>query len=1097
MSRAEFRVEGGTVRLVCADATPRLDENRPFRPADAERLAGLTSAYRTACRTHTGAALAKELLGLGRDLYAWLEGDASWLSRLGHNLPPPLALEIAAPLHPTPDEERFLEAPWELLAPRDRTFLGEDPRTELEPIRRLGRATAQPPPSAFRLSILFMAAAPTGVRVLDFEAEEAAILRACDPELGAQGLDLVVEESGELRRLAVRVADPHAPPDVLHLSCHGTLRDGHADLLLETDEGAPETVSADALGRELGEHRPRLIFLSACHSAEASGIVDSTARAMVARGFPAVLGWAAAVGDVDATLFASTLYRRLSLHESVEAALAAARRDLLRPPSRALPEPSDDWHLARLYLGPAGGGVLASGTARRAPPPDTLLREFLDPRTRQVPVARPAEFVGRRRQLQAVLRALRKRTGPGVLIHGLGRHGKSSLAARVRQRLAPHALALVFGEAMQAYHARSLLERCAQAIGTDASRRLIEAALPDVDRDAGRLESVLRQLLEGECRQERPLLLVIDDLERILIDPLDDGLHRVHPDLVATLRAVIRGFAAAADTDSRLLFTSRYRFTLPDGARDRGKDLAAVHVPPMLETESRKQAGAHARLALAGRVAVDVARIQRCIRAGRGNPGLQDLLHRLAQENAAAFDHAVAEIEGYLAGGHSPEDQTVASFLANLALDHLLGLLSPGESAFLRSTTLFTLPVPRPVVEQLAHALGLGDPARAVDRLLALGVCDEYTDAVDRERAALGVNPFVRPKLPPLAQEERAALAKLVVEPLFEAWGGGAGSARRGFDCDIELCRLGVAGQCAPVVLCVGKDAIRGLAAASRNPEAVIVAKEALALLGRSSASPGIGLLRAAGEAAVAVGETPSAREWYRQALAAVAQAKPDAEEHTALLIAHARLLVDDGSIQEGLDCLETAERLLSAADRQRERAVVLGEVAWIKVARGQVDEALKLHEEELRVYEALGDARSRAVTLGDIARIKVARGQVDEALKLQEERLHVNEALGDQDGQAAALWDRAQIRLSRQEGGAIEDLVRSCKIFEAIGRAEGIAVVGSLLGRILALLGRRDPARHMLERSCAALRQLGREDEAKELVAIIEELRRKGEPAP
>ena len=57
---------------------------------------------------------------------------------------------------------------------------------------------------------------------------------------------------------------------------------------------------------------------------------------------------------------------------------------------------------------------------------------FLDPARQHVPVATRAEFVGRRRPIQAVLRAFRD--GAGVLVHGMGALGKSSLAARVVSR---------------------------------------------------------------------------------------------------------------------------------------------------------------------------------------------------------------------------------------------------------------------------------------------------------------------------------------------------------------------------------------------------------------------------------------------------------------------------------------------------------------------------------------------------------------------------------------------------------------------------------------------------------------------------------------
>jgi hypothetical protein len=77
----------------------------------------------------------------------------------------------------------------------------------------------------------------------------------------------------------------------------------------------------------------------------------------------------------------------------------------------------------RLYLGPKGGDKLAEGTqARHKLNAHSGHREFLDAKGDQaVAVASRYEFVGRRRQLQQVQRALNDPSHAGVLIHGMGR----------------------------------------------------------------------------------------------------------------------------------------------------------------------------------------------------------------------------------------------------------------------------------------------------------------------------------------------------------------------------------------------------------------------------------------------------------------------------------------------------------------------------------------------------------------------------------------------------------------------------------------------------------------------------------------------------
>ena len=186
-------------------------------------------------------------------------------------------------------------------------------------------------------------------------------------------------------------------------------------------------------------------------------------------------------------------------------------------------------------------------------------------------------FVGRRPELQQALRALRSGERAGVLLHGQGRLGKSSLAARIADRCPDFAVAVVFGD----YGALAILDAVAVAVRANpAARQLIESRLPEVRQRPEAIEAVLVDLLAGPCAQageggQRPLLLIIDDLEQILVaDPA--GPHKVAPGQAPVLAGVLRAFDPA-ETDSRLLVTSRFTFTL-DGLQDR---LEAVQLRPL------------------------------------------------------------------------------------------------------------------------------------------------------------------------------------------------------------------------------------------------------------------------------------------------------------------------------------------------------------------------------------------------------------------------------------------------------------------------------------------------------------------------------------
>jgi hypothetical protein len=421
-------------RLTIRCDDPLLDEACTLDAGAQARFEGWAEEYRRALRKDTNAA---ELLAIGRVIFSWLDGGAAWLTRLARDARPPLLLEIAVPLRPSPLEHAFLEVPWELLA-SGAGHLAADPSLVFSPVRRLGAPGEPAAPSDHRLSLVFMAAAPEGAVSLEYEGEESAILAAT----AGIGLDLVVEESGWLPAL-VDVMAAERPVDVLHLACHG-LSDGSPHLLLEDELGQPAPATADDLALGLGDNLPRrLLVLSACLSADrprSGDLIGSLAATMIQRGCPATLGWGGAVQDLDATHFAVELFTRLARKETLETATARARHALLVPPPGArLKTPAGDWHLARLYLGARGGGGFIQGSrARRRLTADHGHSEFLDRKNAAVLVTSAREFVGRRRPLQRILRALRTPGTARVVIHGVGGHGKSSLAARVAHRLIDH-----------------------------------------------------------------------------------------------------------------------------------------------------------------------------------------------------------------------------------------------------------------------------------------------------------------------------------------------------------------------------------------------------------------------------------------------------------------------------------------------------------------------------------------------------------------------------------------------------------------------------------------------------------------------------------
>ncbi|WFE96819.1 tetratricopeptide repeat protein [Micromonospora sp. WMMD987] len=1058
-------------------AGERVGPRRPLTAEDATLLGDLGSRYAQAVQAGADDDV---LTGLGRTLYGWLDGEQGQLTDLLRRASTPLTFEVQGPRTPSDRQWTVLRAPFELLARPDGGFLAADALLRFGVVRRLGAPGVRPALDAYRLGLGFMAAAPRGQHELDFEAEEAAILRA----VGEARLDLMVEDTGDPAQLAHRLADLDGLP-VLHLSCHGLNtwrpqpdRPGVPALMLEDELGDVRPTTATELVGLLTT-MPRLVFVSACltaTAADATGqlppgpgrrggpdtpaagaelVAHSLATALVSAGVPAVLGWDGSVGDRSATFFAETLYGRLGDRADLAVAVGDARRALLastKPLLRA------DWHLARLWLGPTGGGPVAAGTRRRSLVSAVRgTKKFLD-RKQHVPVARADMFVGRRPELQQSLRALRSGDRAGVLLHGQGRLGKSSLAARIVDRFPDRAVGVVFGD----YGALAVLDAVADAVRANPQARdLIARRLPEVRARPEALETVLIDLLTGPCAQtgegQSPLLLIIDDLEQIL-HPDPAGPHRVVAESAPVLAAVLRAFDPA-ETDSRLVLTSRFLFTL-GGLESR---LAPVQLRPLSEVAQGKLHWRQQALVPPDRQAERATLARRAIRVSRGNPGLQDLvvlrLVYSGQVPPERSEAAVAGMEEYLRQGDLPPDADVRPFLENLALDELLAQAGPSHVALLRAVTLFDLPVPVPVVDALA-----GEVGGSTDRLRGLGLLDTFPDRYDPQRQAVAVNALAAGRVAPLTDEERAELAALTVEPLFTAWGGRVSGRRVDSALDLQLTRLALtADTSAAVVEACGAGAVRELRAGHAG-DAFRLGDEAVALLDRHRAAVPTHLLLDVADAAVTSGDGDTAEELFGRAARQAQDGKP--LEQGRVIAEQAAFLTKRGQPDRAEHLLWHAQRLFTKAGSEREATICHGRIADIFQQRGDYNEALRIRNDiELPVYQRLGDTREIAITQGKIAEILRQRGDYDGALHIRRNiELPVYERLGDTREAAICHGEIAEILYLR---GEFDEALRirndiELPVYQRLGDTRATAICQGNIADILQQRGDYDGALHI-----------------------------------
>jgi tetratricopeptide (TPR) repeat protein len=868
----------------------------------------------------------------------------------------------------------------------------------------------------------------------------------------------------------------------------------------------------------LGAYRPRLLFLSACLTAAAGGqdaatlaaLSDSLATRLV-RDIPAVLGWDGSVADVAATAFARELYDDLGKGVALPLAAAAARRSLLNGVGAAggsadgkdmtalqrrlrgeTESLQRDWHLARVWLVAEGGGPVVGGAFPRSLVPaggghKVVLAARGD---EKLEVADPAMFVGRRRELQRSLRALGGREKAGLLLHGMGRLGKSSLAARIIDRRPDLTPAVVFG----AYDALSVVDVLARALEEhEPAAKLLAERRPLVRDDPGALRPLLVQLLAVPCKSAnggRPLLLLVDDLERILEPGTDGKRHQVRIDERPVLAALLHAFAPQR-SDSRLLLTSRFAFSLIEG----GVDLAAQKLAALElgELGDRARDKLSLRQIKAAQAAEDgdalsgaalgerLPLLARAQSVARGNPGLQDLLGadfvlRPAVPVAAAAA-ALEEMEKYLTGGELPRTEAVREFLQSLALDTLLGLAGPSGEALLRAATLFAVPVPEPVIAALAAAVG-GDARRLQD----LGLLVPSEDLVLPRVNALSVNGLVAGRLKPLDESERAELAPLALPVLFPLWGGADGSLRRPYAADLALTLLALPAEDVAVLSECAADAVDGLAETGQPGAAGRLGEQAITALEAGGQAPPLHLLARTASALQTAGHGMAADAVLAKSIATLAaDDEAGLAQLSSFLFARGRRQMQAGDLEGAETTFRQLCELEVKRNNERQHAMGRGHIADILQARGELDEALRIHTEEtLPVYTRLDDIRSVAATQGKIADILAARGELDEALRIRtEETLPVYTRLGDIRSVAVTQSKIADILQAR---GELDEALRihteeTLPVYTRLDDIRSVAATQGKIADILAARGELDEALAQQEQRLATNRQLGDSD--------------------
>lgn len=319
----------------------------------------------------------------------------------------------------------ILNLPWELLLPPEGEILGINPlfRIRRYPSSTKQMATFSGDLRSRPLRLLFMACSPSDQPTLDYEKEEEALFRAI------YGQDVAFDscDLGTFEELKEKVSE--FKPHIVHLTGHGAVLDGAGHFAFEKEDGTADLVPSEELRRFLAGSGVQCVFVSGCHSGQAPReALNGICQSLVGAEVPLALGWAASIADDLATNFARTFYKTLKDAQPVDRALLLSRQEAWSA-CRERGDPS--WTLPVIYSATKQAQIFDPSK-----PPEALTRQnmVLD----ALPGMKEGyaeHFVGRRREQQRFLPALRRGDLQVLIITGMGGSGKSTLATRLVRRL--------------------------------------------------------------------------------------------------------------------------------------------------------------------------------------------------------------------------------------------------------------------------------------------------------------------------------------------------------------------------------------------------------------------------------------------------------------------------------------------------------------------------------------------------------------------------------------------------------------------------------------------------------------------------------------
>jgi tetratricopeptide (TPR) repeat protein/TusA-related sulfurtransferase len=331
---------------------------------------------------------------------------------------------------------------------------------------------------------------------------------------------------------------------IVHFASHGKYDEikDRGYLILEDEEGNAKEVDNGKITDLLAGKGIRTVVLSACQSGKVSNkqAYADLASILAKKNIPAVVAMQYSIIDLSATKLASTFYQAIANGKAVDIALTDARISMKNSDKSN----GVDFATPVLYL--SDPECIMVGEIKPTLSEDSSKKlEILG----DLQILRKG-FIGRRKELRVMQKALLEDKKRAVIIYGIGGMGKTVLATRFASKMDQYFKGVLRIKCNSATRPMDILDKFNSFLNFEGSNNLNKIIYENVS-----LETKTTAMVN--ILNKWKFLIIFDNFE----DCLDDTrTHIANPELKEFIQQLLNN-----TTNTKFIFTTRINFNPIDG----------------------------------------------------------------------------------------------------------------------------------------------------------------------------------------------------------------------------------------------------------------------------------------------------------------------------------------------------------------------------------------------------------------------------------------------------------------------------------------------------------------------------------------------------